>query len=150
MSTEWQCEKTEENQLCKESFKTVTTKPNDTELTVLPNHNSKKELTEKHIKTQGHDKFATALPVDGSTNKTIQEMRNLTLLPENDDSANAAQSTTNNKEQEEENGAMDLRVVLGVVSFIFIVSAMALMSSKSVTQFCPFSRTKRTKQAGKK
>jgi len=119
----------------------LTTKPTDTEPTVPPKY-------QNTIKTQGHDKFATTLSVDGSTNKTIQGT-NLTLLPENDDSANAAQSTTKDKEREE-HGAVNLRVVVGVVSFIFIISAMALMPSKRITQFCRFSRTKRTKPAGEK
>jgi len=153
MSRDWQCEKTEQNRYCKDqlAFKKVTPKPTDTEPTVPPNHNT---MTEKHVKTQVHDKFATTLPHepgnnltrsqilsgDGSTHTTIQGTGNLTVLAESDNSANAAQSTKKDEEKEE-HGAVSLRVVLGVVIIIFIISTLALMTSKRVHQFCQFSRT---------
>ena len=151
MTRNWQCEKTEQNQRCKEK---VTTKPTDTEPTAHPNHNTM-PMTGTHVKTQVHDKFATTLPhqpgqnltlshmlsADGSTPRTVQGTRNVALqLPENEDSANAAQSTKKDKEQGEHE-AVSLRVVIGAVTIIFIILVLALMTSKHVKQFCRFSRT---------
>ena len=153
MTRNWQCEKTEQNQRCKEAFEKVTTKPTDTEPTVPPNHNT---MTGKHVNTQVHDKFATTLPhqpgknvswsqilsVDGSTHTTIQGTRDLSLSPakDEDDSANAFKSTKIQKEQEKHR-AVSLRVVTGVMAIIFIILALALLTSKRVKHFCQFSRT---------
>jgi len=165
MSRNWQCEKTEQNQRCKETFEKVTTKQTDTEPAVPPNHST---ITEKHdivksVKTHGqvNDKFATTLPhqpgrnltgsqilsVDGSTPTTIRGRTKLAVLPENDDSENTAQSPKKDKEQEE-HGAVDLRVVIGVVIIITIILALALITSKRINQFCRFSGTNKTKLAG--
>ena len=159
MTRNWQCEKTEQNQRCKEK---VATKPTDTERTARPNHNTM-SMTGTHVKTQVHDKFATTLQhqpgqnltwsqmlsADGSTPSTVQGTRNLPLhLPENDDSANAAQTTEKDKEQGE-HGAVSLRVVIGVGIIIFIILVLALMTSKRVKQFCWFSRTNQTNPEGK-
>ena len=133
----------------------MTTKPTDTEPTAPPNHNTI-TMTGTHVKTHVHDKFATTLShqpdqnltssqmlsVDGSTLTTVQGTTNLVLqLPKKDNiSANAAQSSKKDKEQEE-HGAVSLRVIIGVVTIIFIISVLALMTSKHVKQFCRFSRT---------
>lgn len=152
MNRNWQCEKTEQNQRCKEK---MTTKPTDTEPTAPPNHNTM-TMTGTHVKAQVHGKFATTLShqpdqnltssqmlsVDGSTLSAVQGTTNLVLqLPKKDNiSANAAQSSKKDKEQEE-HGAVSLRVIIGVVTIIFIISVLALMTSKHVKQFCRFSRT---------
>lgn len=108
-------------------------------------------MTGTQVKTQVHDEFPTTLPhqpnqnlngsqmlsADGSTGTTVQGTRNVALqLPENDDSANAAQSAKKHREQEE-HGAVSLRVVIGVVTIIFFIS---VLTSKHVKQFCRFSR----------
>ena len=151
MTRNWQCEKTEQNQRCKEK---MTTKPTDTEPTAPPNHNTI-TMTGTHVKTQVHDKFATTLSHqpgqnltlsqmlsvdrDGNTPTTVQGTRNLTLqLPKNNDSANAAQSSKKDKDRKEHG---PIRVVIGVVTIIFIISVLALMTSKRVKKFCRFSRT---------
>ena len=156
MNRNWQCEKNEQNRHCKEK---VTTKPTETELTAPPNRNTI-TVTGTHAKTQVHDKFATTLShqpdqdltssqmltVDGSTLTTVQGTTNLVFktLPvkvkDDNISANAAQSSKKDKEQEE-HGAVSLRVIIGVVTIIFIISVLALMTSKHVKQFCQFSRT---------
>jgi len=157
MARNWQCEKTEQNQRCMvQALKKETTKPTDTELTVPPYPNNS---SEKNVKTQIQDKFVTTLPHqpgknltqsqilsgDGSTPTTIQGKRNLPLPPESDNSANAAQSI---EDKEKEHKAVPLRVVLGVVTIIFIILTLALMTSKRVHQFCRFSRTNQTNPTG--
>ena len=53
-------------------------------------------------------------------------------------------TTTPKKDKEQEHGAVSFRVVIGVVTTIFFISALALvglmMTSKLVKQFCQFSR----------
>ena len=152
MTRKWQCEKTEQNQHCKEK---VTTTSTETELTAPPNHNTI-TMTGTHVKTQVHDKFATTLShqpgqnltlpqmlsVDGSTLTTVQGTTNFALpFPEKDDSANINAAQSRKKDKEQEHGAVSLRVVIGVGTIIFIISVLALMTSEPVKQFCQFSRT---------
>ena len=158
MTRDWQCEKTEQNRHCKE--KVIITKPTDTEPTTAPPNHNTMTMTGTHVKTHVHDKFATTLPhqpgqnltwsqllsVDGSTPTAVQGTKNMAShLPENDDSANAAQSTKKDKKQEQ-HGAVSLRVVIGVAIIIFIILILALMTSKRAKQFCRFSGTNQRNQ----
>lgn len=119
MDRNWQCEKTEQNQRCKEALDKVTTtgKPTNANSTVPLDYNH----TNMMKKNTGTGNMA------------------------NDDSTSTVPSQQQDKGQEE-NGS--LRVVIGSVTFIAIILVLALLTSKRA-KFFRFSREKQAKLAGK-
>lgn len=136
MSRNWQCDKTEQNQRCKEASTKKHLKPQvHDNATSVAHHATKKLTTSKN--SQG-----------GSTPITSHGTRKVTtLVTLNDDSRSAIPSTKRENGQEE-HGAVSLKVVVGVVTIIVIILARALISLKKARQFFRFSRTNKSKTAG--
>ena len=142
MDRDWQCEKTEQNQRCKEAFDKVATKPTDAKSTVLQDYNH--TMTEKILKTQVYETNLSHISTDGgSTPMGSTATRKRATFPANDDSS-IALSKQQQKGQEDPGF---LRVIIGVPSFIFITVSLALLISKREKLF-RFLRTKQSKLAG--
>lgn len=108
MSRDWQCEKTEQNQRCKEVLEKVTTLPTGTKPTA--NTGIKKE--------QG-----------GSIPITSQGTRKEEMVTANDGSAILK---TKRENEQEEHGAVFLgAIITGVVLIIAIISAFVLLALKT-------------------
>lgn len=157
MSRNWQCEKTEQNQRCKEALEKLTTLPTHTKPTTPHDHN---RMTKKHLKPQVHDNATSVAhhttknlttsknSQGGSTPITSHGTRKVTTVAVNDDSRSAIPSTKRENGQEEHE-AVYLKVVVGVVTLIAIILVLALISLKeAIRQFFRFSRTNKSKTAG--
>ncbi|KAL9987785.1 hypothetical protein ACROYT_G002147 [Oculina patagonica] len=138
MDKNWQCEKTNQNQRCKEALDKVTTKPANAKLTAP--HGDNHTMTEKHLVNQVNETISQISKVSESTPTKSPG----TGQRANDDSASEVQLKQQEKGQEDHGF---LKVVLGVVAIIVIILAVALFTSKRAKTFFKFSRIKQAKLA---
>lgn len=144
MDRNWQCEKTEQNQHCKEALDT-TPKPTDAKPAAIL-HDDKPTrstmFTKKNLKTEVYEANTSQnlLIADASTTMgSSPGTREMEKLPANDDSTSGGLSKNDNG---------SLRVAVGVVSIIVIIPLVALLSSEKGKKFIKFLRQKKSKLAG--
>ena len=159
MSWDWQCEKTRQNQRCKEDLQKVTTLPTSTKSTADTAPHDHSTMTKKHFQLQVHyNANSTAhLPTKSLTrSKSTQRGttpitshgRNVAASPPNSDFRSVIPETQRDNRRET-HGAASLGPVMGwVVSVIVIISGFVLVASrKGIREY--FSRRNNTVTAGK-
>jgi len=158
MSRNWRCEKTEQNQRCKEAYENVTTKPTRTKATANTTPHDQNTMTKKRFPLQVYENatsithlttksFTGSIRIQGGSTPTTSHGGNVAKSPAHDDSGRAI-PTTKRANVQEGHGAASLGPVLGgVVSVIVIISAFVLVTSKKgIREY--FSRTTKPETAG--
>ena len=146
MDRNWQCEKTEQNQRCKEAFDKAKTKPTDGKPATLSHDNH--TMAGRHLKTQDNETVSqkSTSRAGGSTPTGSPGTEKMGILPDaNDDSTSRVLPKQQEKDQLGER--VPLRVIIGVVTSISITIGLALLSSKR-TKIFRFLRAKQSKSTG--
>ena len=133
MSRDWQCEKTEQNQRCKEST-TLPTRTKPTTHTAPHDHNT---MTKKQSRSQVHEAHLPTKTLSGSKHSqggsipiTSQGTRKLKMVPGDD----APRRAILENGQEEHGSPLSVGAVMGIVGssiIITIISVFALIAFKT-------------------
>ena len=157
MSRDWQCEKTRQNQRCKEDLKKVTTSPTSTKSTAGTAPHDHNTMTKKHSQLQVQDKVNSIanLPTKSLTGSKSTQRGSTPITSygrmssANDDSRSAIPETKRENGQEKGRAAFLGPVIDGVVSIIVVISAFGLVVSRKRVRIKSFSRTDNSETAGK-
>ena len=136
MSRDWQCEKTVQNQRCKETSEHVTTLPTHTKPTVDTAPHDHNTMIKKHFQLKDTSVAdPTTKSLTGSKSKQVGRTPitshggKVTTLPADEDDARHAILTAKREDGQEAYGAVLGPVISGVVSIVAI-SAFVLVALK--------------------